>query len=175
MSKKNNDLKKHYIDAVNQIANESRDSYINKYIDVLRDLFTNIGTDRVIIRNNWIINKEICKEFRTDDYVVYVKYIIYDKETDDFLVCCDDNNIMIPFRKLPFENISEKLNEIIGCASEITKSVMYDVDIDCSIKVSIPYEESGRITDMKSWLSKNFDKVICSKKNKDRILNSITF
>ena len=175
MSKKNNDLKKHYLDAVNQIDNESKDSYINRYIDVLRDLFTNIGTDRVIIRNNWWINKEVYKEFGLCDYVMYVKYIIYDKETDDFLVCCEDNNIMIPFRKLPFNTISEKLSEIIGCASEITKSVMYDVDIDCSIKVSIPYEESGRISDMKSCLSKNFEKVICSKKNKDRILNSITF
>ena len=37
MSKKNNDLKKHYLDAVNQIANESKDSYINRYIGVLRD------------------------------------------------------------------------------------------------------------------------------------------
>lgn len=58
MSKKNNDLKKHYLDAVNQIDNESRDSYIDRYIGVLRDLFTNIGTDRVIIRNNWWINKD---------------------------------------------------------------------------------------------------------------------
>ena len=175
MSKKNNDLKKHYLDAVNQIDNESRDSYINRYIGVLRDLFTNIGTDRVIIRNNWIINKEVYKKFGLCDYVMYVKYIIYDKETDDFLVCCEDNNIMIPFRELPFNTISEKLSEIIGCASEITKDVTYDVNIDCRIKVSIPYEETGKFTDMMSWLCKNFEKVICSKENKERIMDSITF
>ena len=170
-----NSLKKHYLDVVNQIDNEAKVNYLDRYIDVLRDLFTNIGTNKVMIKNNWIINKELYNEFKTDDYVVYVKYIMYDKENDDFLLCCDNRNIMIPFRRMPFDTISEKLSEIIGCASEITKDVMYDVNIDCRIKVSIPYEETGKFTDMMSWLYKNFEKVICSKENKERIMDSITF
>ena len=175
MSKKNNKLGKHYLDAVTQIDNDAKNSYLNKYIDVLRDLFTNIGTDRVIIKNNWWINKKLYNEFNLCDYVIYVKYIMYDKEKDDFLLCCEEDNIMIPFRKLPFDTISDRLSEVIKCASEITEDVNCDVDIDCSIKVSIPYEETGSIASMRSWLWNNFEKVICSRENKDRIFDGITF